>query len=87
VGILALTPFAVSSVDCTPGDTFVLITDGVLEVENKAGEEFGMAGVKAALARHASQPLERIWEAIVGAAQQHGKATDDQSLLLVRRFQ
>lgn len=85
VGILERSPFAVSAFDCVPGDTFALVTDGLLEVENKAGEEFGMAGVKAALGRYAGQPLERIWEAIVGAAQRHGKATDDQSLLLVRR--
>jgi serine phosphatase RsbU (regulator of sigma subunit) len=77
LGILGQASFAVSCFDCAPGDTFVLITHGLLEVKNKAGEEFGMAGVKAVLARHASQPLERIWEAIVCAAQHHGKATDD----------
>ncbi|HVP42953.1 MAG TPA: PP2C family protein-serine/threonine phosphatase [Terriglobales bacterium] len=85
VGIVEQTPFAASSFTAGPGDTFVLITDGLLEIEDKAGAEFGMAGVKAALTQHAGQPLERLWESIVGAAQQHGKAGDDQSLLLVRR--
>lgn len=85
VGILEQSAFSVSALDCAAGDTFALVTDGLLEVENKAGEEFDIAGVKAILARCAGQPLEQIWGAIVGAAQSHGKTSDDQSLLLVRR--
>ncbi|HUK88226.1 MAG TPA: PP2C family protein-serine/threonine phosphatase [Terriglobales bacterium] len=85
VGILEHSPFDVGSLQGEPGDVFVLITDGLLEVENRAGEEFGLAGVKAALAGHAPESLERIWTAITAAALRHGKPADDQSLLLVRR--
>ncbi len=86
VGILDKSPFGVASVKCMPGDLFVLFTDGLLELENKAGEEFGMAGVKAALSQDAGKPLGQVWEGIVGAALQHGKPSDDQSLLLVRKL-
>ena len=87
VGILEHPPsFETVPLDCSPGDLFVLITDGLLEVENKAGEEFGMVGVKAVLKQRAGQPLEQIWEGITAAALQHGKPADDQSLLLVRRL-
>ena len=41
--------------------------------------------MKAALAGHAQESLERIWTAITAAALRHGKPADDQSLLLVRR--
>jgi hypothetical protein len=85
VGILEHSPFDVGRLEGGPGDVFVLITDGLLEVENKAGQEFGVAGVKAALAEHAREPLDGLWEAILGAALRHGKPADDQSLLLVRR--
>jgi serine phosphatase RsbU (regulator of sigma subunit) len=86
VAILEDSTFDTSKVECAPGDLFVLITDGLLEVENKAGEEFGMAGVKAALVQHAGWPLAEICQAIVEAAARYGKPADDQSLLLVKRL-
>lgn len=85
VGILEQNAFEVARLQDAPGDVFVLITDGLLEVENQAGQEFGLEGVKAVLAKHATEPLEMIWEAIVAAVLAHGKPADDQSLLLVRR--
>lgn len=86
VGILPDSTFDVSRLECAPGDVLVLITDGLLEVENRAGEEFGMAGVKATLLQHSGQPLAQICQAIVDAASRHGKPADDQSVLLVRRL-
>lgn len=85
VGILEKSLFDVKSLAGEPGDVFVLITDGLLEVEDRAGQEFGAAGVKAVLAKHGPEPLERLWTAIMAAALAHGKPADDQSLLLVRR--
>jgi hypothetical protein len=77
-------PFASSSVEYAPNDVFLLLTDGLLEVENAKGEEFGVAAVKAVVSEHAADPVEAIFQALADAAQRHGRATDDQSLLILR---
>jgi Stage II sporulation protein E (SpoIIE) len=77
--------FASGSVECSPGDLFLLLTDGLLEVENAKGEEFGLAGVKKVVLEHAADSSKVIFESLVEAARRHGHAMDDQSLLLVRR--
>jgi len=76
--------FVSASVECRPDDLFVLLTDGLLEVTNAKDEEFGLAGVRAVMAAHASSPSNAIFQAAVDAAACHGRVTDDQSLLLVR---
>lgn len=78
--------FASGPVGCARGDLFVLITDGLLEVTNKQGKEFGLAGVKEILSMQAGNSLLEISKAIRDAANRHGQAADDQSLLLVRRL-
>lgn len=85
VAILDGQPFAAESVECAPGDMFVLMTDGLLEITNAQDEEFGMAGVTSVVAAHGGEPLKRIHEALLAAAKRHGQPADDQSLLLVRR--
>jgi serine phosphatase RsbU (regulator of sigma subunit) len=76
--------FLTGSVECAPDDRFLPPTDGLLEVMNAQDEEFGLAGVKAVVASHAGSPLNEITPAVMDAARRHGRATDDQSLLLVR---
>ena len=85
VGLLPDSRFQAATVACAPGDLFVLITDGILEAANDAGEEFGLSGVKAVIARHPGLPLAEIKEALVNAASRHGHIVDDQSVVLVRR--
>ncbi|MFZ4622733.1 MAG: CHASE2 domain-containing protein [Rhodoferax sp.] len=71
-----------------PGDTLCLITDGVTEAMNEAGELFGSDRLRTALAATATEPdlgrmIERVRADIagfVGAAQ----ASDDLTLLLLR---
>lgn len=76
--------FTRDGVDCASGDLFLLVTDGLLEVEDAGGHEFGLAGVKKVLAEHAAEPLETIFRALLESARAYGRANDDQSLLLVR---
>lgn len=76
--------FASGTVDCAPGDLLLLVTDGLLEVEDAKGEEFGLEGVKAVLSQHARDPVSAIFQELLDAARRHGRASDDQSLLLVR---
>jgi hypothetical protein len=76
--------YASSSVESDPGDIFLLLTDGVLEIENSKGEEFGLEGVKAVVRQHAGSSLQTIFQALLDATQHHGRASDDQSVLLAR---
>jgi hypothetical protein len=76
--------FASSTVESAPNDLFLLLTDGLLEVEDAQGEDFGLAGVKAVVSQHAGEPVKTIFQAILDAAKLHGRANDDQSLLIVR---
>ena len=72
------------SVGCSPGDLFLLLTDGITEVVNERDEEFGLARLERLLSQHATQPLSQIWELVMGEVKQYGEQQDDQSLLLLR---
>jgi hypothetical protein len=84
LGMFGGQEFVSGSVQCAPDDLFLLLTDGLLEVTNVKGEEFGLAGVKAVMSAHASSPPSAILLALLDATNRHGHATDDRSSLLVR---
>jgi serine phosphatase RsbU (regulator of sigma subunit) len=64
LGMFGGQPFVSGSVQCAPDDLFLLLTDGVLEVTNAEDEEFGLAGVKAVMSAHASNPPGAILRAV-----------------------
>jgi sigma-B regulation protein RsbU (phosphoserine phosphatase) len=66
------------------GDLFVLITDGLTEVENAQGEELGWEPIRDIAARMHTQPLPDIHAAVMNAVTSHGRQEDDQTLVLVR---
>jgi Stage II sporulation protein E (SpoIIE) len=72
------------TVQAAGNDLFLLLTDGLLEVTNAKDKELGLDGVRAVMSAHAMQPIAAIFQAVLDAANGHGHATDDQSLLLVR---
>jgi hypothetical protein len=76
--------FATGTVGCASEDLFLLLTDGLLEVTDKQGNELGLEGVKAVISAHGGDPLDAISQALLAGAAAHGQAADDQSLLLVR---
>jgi serine phosphatase RsbU (regulator of sigma subunit) len=61
-----------------------MVTDGITEVANTRGEEFGLTRLQELLTRHASRALPEICELIMREVRQHGLQQDDQSLLLLR---
>jgi len=63
---------------------FLMFTDGISEVPDDRGEEFGLTRLEQLLMQYATQPLPRIWELIIEQVRQHGSQHDDQTLLLVR---
>jgi hypothetical protein len=79
------TSFTSSAVPCDAGDLFVLLTDGLTEVFDDTGEEFGLDRVKALVRDHADAPLERLEEILLAAVRAHGPQLDDQTMLLIRR--
>jgi serine phosphatase RsbU (regulator of sigma subunit) len=73
-----------------PGDRLVLVTDGLIEQTNAAGEEWGYEGVEAvlaALATRGSTPAE-IAEGVLAACGTHGAGcarADDRTVVVLAR--
>ena len=68
----------------SPGDLFLMVSDGITETADEKEEEFGLGRVEQLLARHAAEPPPRICELIMGEVKRYGEQRDDQSLLLLR---
>src|SRR5262249_38316814 len=83
------TSFSAAEVSCEAGDLLLLLTDGLTEGFDHAGEpteeECGLERVKALLRTHARDPLEQIEDRLLAAVRAHGVQIDDQTLFLIRR--
>lgn len=84
LGIFEARKFTSSRAECSGGDIAVLLTDGLTEVMDERGEEYGLERIKRLITERAAEPLEVICEALLTEARQFGKQTDDQSVLLMR---
>ncbi|MHB8901379.1 MAG: PP2C family protein-serine/threonine phosphatase [Thermoguttaceae bacterium] len=74
-------------VSLTPGDTLVLVTDGIEEARNVQGEYFGRDRLVEVVRRHRCQPARQIAESLCLAAREFtGQATseDDTTVIVVR---
>ena len=72
------------TLDAAAGDLFVVATDGILEVADKRGEEFGVERLNDVIAAGPHDPLPQLAARILTAARGFGRQLDDQTLLLVR---
>jgi sigma-B regulation protein RsbU (phosphoserine phosphatase) len=86
LGLLPVSGFTGEAIELAPGDLLAVATDGVLEVCNRAQEEFGIERVERAIAADARGALPELAGAILGSARAFGKQGDDQTLLLIRRL-
>ena len=84
LGVLADQPFAAGSLRVASGDLLAIFTDGLSEVRDEAGGEFGIERIEALLVEHADRPLAEIENRILAAVQTYGRRRDDQTLLLMR---
>jgi stage II sporulation SpoE-like protein len=84
LGLIPGGRYASQRVSYSPGDLFLLLTDGITEVVNERDEEFGLARLERLLSQHAARTLPLIWELVMAEVKQHGVQQDDQSLLLLR---
>lgn len=67
-----------------PGDTLVLLTDGLVEVMDRSGRQLGLDALRRVLQAHAQEPLSALVAALRHAASAHGRQLDDQSVLAIR---
>jgi len=61
-------------------------TDGILEVANKRGEEYGAERITDVIAANASAALPDLAGKILEGVRGYGSQFDDQTILLVRRL-
>jgi serine phosphatase RsbU (regulator of sigma subunit) len=85
LGVMANETLTCGSVSLRPGDTLAFFTDGLVEVLDAKGHQFGLERFVRSFADVAGQPLEQIQRQLMAAARSHGVQIDDQSLVLVRR--
>jgi len=83
LGIFPKQSFVATSFPCTPGEKWLLFSDGINEGRNRAGEEYGFERLKTGLpVGHAAAVLEHgwtEWENFVDCENQH----DDACLALI----
>ena len=84
VGLLPFSQFDGFPLSASSGDLFVVATDGILEVADKQGEEFGIERLNTLIAAGAQDALRLLATKILSAARGYGRQLDDQTLLLVR---
>ena len=60
LGVVERQTYPSRRVACSPGDVFLLVTDGLTEVVDRTGAEFGVAGVATVLERCAERPLAEL---------------------------
>ncbi len=65
-------------------DVFVITSDGILEAENEAGEEFSVERLKAIMRESSALRPEQTINTIVKEVQRFGKQRDDQTILVLR---
>ena len=89
LGMFSTTNFPVCELQMAPGDSLFLYTDGLTEVFNSAGDEYGMRRAESLAARHSDAHPEAMLTACLGEIRNFAagvKRTDDLTLLVVRRM-
>lgn len=84
LGIVEDASFSSRNVEGESGDLFVLLTDGLTEVENERGMELGWEPIRDLIAAQRSRPLPEIHDAVMRIVSAHGRQEDDQTIALVR---
>jgi hypothetical protein len=85
IGMFPDIAYSTATVDLEQGDILAVVTNGLTEVFNTKDRELGDDYISQILRVSAPRPLKEIAANILHFARNHGKATDDQTLLLLRR--
>ena len=84
LGVMPDWTFGSATLDLEPGDLLAVVTDGLFEVFDAKDRDFGLDGIKQALASSANRPLADIATHLLDRVRAFGAQLDDQTLLLIR---
>lgn len=86
VGMFADSAYGEGTVQLHPGDLLLAYTDGVTEILNPAGEEWGVEGLRKAAAASDTQSAGEIVHAIFTSIDEfsRGRQTDDATVVVMR---
>ena len=84
LGLLPFSSFETTSAKCEAGDVFAILSDGIVEVSDADGHEFGLERVERILKEKRTDALSDIHDAVMASVASFGRQEDDQSLLLMR---
>jgi sigma-B regulation protein RsbU (phosphoserine phosphatase) len=73
----------VRELNLRPGDLLVIFSDGVTEAMNEGGEEFGEAGLLAALEAHRDEPASAVLDGVMEAVLDFSRREQRDDLTLV----
>jgi phosphoserine phosphatase RsbU/P len=88
LGMFCITNFPVCELTLAPGDKLLLYTDGLTEMFNAAGDEFGIARVHSLAKKHGSAEPHAILTACLDEIRTFSattKQTDDLTLMVLHR--
>lgn len=88
LGMFSATHFPVCEVRLALGDKLLLYTDGLTEMANAVGEEYGVARVQALARRHAAAEPHALVDAYleeIRSFSANAKQTDDLTLMVLHR--
>jgi hypothetical protein len=83
LGLSATQEYSAKTVTTSESDTFLIITDGLTEVFQSGGRDFGVEGVRRSAFERDGGP-DAMAERVIAAASKFGRQLDDQSVLVVR---
>jgi sigma-B regulation protein RsbU (phosphoserine phosphatase) len=85
MGLIPNAHFKTTETKLAPGDFLLFFTDGVIEVEDKEGRDFGIEGLCQTIRSHLDQPAQSLLEAIIRDVYNFGGSTvltDDACLVV-----
>lgn len=84
LGLFPVVKFDGEAVNASRGDLLAVASDGILEVVNKQGEEYGIERLKEIVAVNADDTLQALAGKIFASTRSYGPQLDDQTILIVR---
>ena len=84
LGLLPVPKFEGETLHASPDDLLIVASDGILEVVNKPGEEYGIERLEELIAANANDALPELATRILASARGFGPRFDDQTILIVR---
>jgi phosphoserine phosphatase RsbU/P len=86
VGMFPDSTYEQAAIQLNPGDLVIAYTDGVIEAENPAGEEWGVEGLRKVAAESVTQCAEQVVHAIFTSMDEFSREcpTDDATVVVLR---